>query len=257
MNGAISVCLTFDFDAEAVQIRQQEEPCRISKGQFAVRRGIPRILSLLKQHQLYATFFVCGWVAEKYPDLVKEIVSNGHEIAGHGYLHENFDSLSIYEEKIIIEKMIHSLGKFTDNIKGFRAPYWKLSSNTLRLLVNEGIVYDSSLFDDDRPYILQLPGTTRKLVEFPVEWFLDDWIIFEEHQHSPSAALEIWKSQFEAFKEATDIPQNRRIFSLTFHPACIGHVYRIQVLEQLISHMKNSQSVFSRMNDIAETILNE
>ncbi|MHA2165329.1 MAG: hypothetical protein ACXAAT_05630 [Candidatus Hodarchaeales archaeon] len=55
-----TVCLTFDFDAESVQIREREELGRVSKGQFAVRRGIPRILALLKKHGIRGTFFTCG-----------------------------------------------------------------------------------------------------------------------------------------------------------------------------------------------------
>ena len=127
----------------------------------------------------------------------------------------------------------------------------------MTLLAEEDFIYDSSLFNDDRPYLLQLPESGYKLVEFPVEWFLDDWILFEEKQHTPSAALEIWKSQFDGFREVRDIPTSQRIFSLTFHPAAIGHIYRLHVLEQLVKHMKNKQAVFSRMIDVAKRILNE
>ncbi|MCK5141790.1 MAG: polysaccharide deacetylase family protein, partial [Candidatus Heimdallarchaeota archaeon] len=63
----IYVCLTFDFDAESAQIRQEEDPVRISKGQFAVQRGLGRVLALLAKYEIKSTFFVCGWVAEKYP----------------------------------------------------------------------------------------------------------------------------------------------------------------------------------------------
>ncbi|MFX0183247.1 MAG: polysaccharide deacetylase [Candidatus Hodarchaeota archaeon] len=257
MKNTVIVCLTFDFDAESVQIRQLEEPGRISKGQFAIKRGIPRILSLLKKHEIYCTFFTCGWVAEKYPELTGDIVTNGHEIAAHGYLHESLDSISIYEEEEIFNRTDRALKEITKNIRGFRAPYWKLSPNTLELVAKTGYIYDSSLFDDDRPYFLQIPDSTEKLVEFPVEWFLDDWIIFEEQQNSPTTALDIWKSQFDAFIKVEDIPDTYRVFQITFHPACIGHAYRIRVVDQLISYMKKTDYTvkFEKMGDVAENIL--
>ncbi|MHA2215070.1 MAG: polysaccharide deacetylase family protein [Candidatus Hodarchaeales archaeon] len=248
-----TVCLTFDFDAESVQIREREELGRVSKGQFAVRRGIPRILALLKKHGIRGTFFTCGWVAEEYPELVKEIVSDNHELGAHGYLHEHFDQLSIPQERIIIEKMTTPLKEFTNQITGFRAPFWQLSSNTLDLIAEAGYIYDSSLFSDDRPYIIQ----PLNLVEFPVEWFLDDWVIFEIHQHSPITAFGIWKSQFDSIIEQNDIPSNRLVFTLTCHPAAIGHLYRLNVLEKLINHMKSKNATFLKMGDVAEQIIRE
>ena len=88
----VIVCLTFDLGAESKQVRACEEPVSISKGQFGVRRGMPRILSLLKQHSVPATFFTCGWAAMMYPNVMRKISSLNHEIASHGYLHEHFDT---------------------------------------------------------------------------------------------------------------------------------------------------------------------
>ncbi|MFX0208661.1 MAG: polysaccharide deacetylase [Candidatus Hodarchaeota archaeon] len=250
----ITVCLTFDFDADSVQARELEEPGRISKGLFAVRRGMPRILSLLDKHNIKATFFICGWVAEKYTELTKSIIDYQHEIAAHGYLHEYFDTLSIYEEKAIINNTTQILERFTEKILGFRAPYFKLSSNTLRLLAEAGYIYDSSLMADDHPYLLSFPDSAKKMIEFPVEWFLDDWVMFENHQHSPENVFEIWKSQFDAFLDMEDVPTSHRIINYTFHPACIGHAYRIKILDRLISHMKSKNTRFVRMMDAAEEL---
>ncbi len=250
----IIVCLTFDLDAESSQIREREDPVRISKGQFAIRRGMPRILGLLAKHQIPATFFTCGWVAEKYPETVQEIITQEHEVAAHGYLHEYFDTLSIFEEKDVLAKTFRVLEELGGSVHGFRAPYWKLSSDTLRLLADAGYIYDSSLMSDDHPYLLQVPGSDKKLVEFPVEWYLDDWPAFEQNLYPPSMVFETWKAQFDALLQE-DIPEDYRVFTLTNHPSCIGHAYRIRVVDRLIEHMKASGARFATMSDVAASIL--
>lgn len=253
----ITVCLTFDFDAESVQIRKEEEPGRISKGHFAVRRGMPRILSLLEKYEIPATFFVCGWVVEQYPESIKKINEGGHELAAHGYLHEELDKLSIAQEKEVHEKTFQALENVGVDVKGFRAPYWKLSNYTLEIISEKGCIYDSSLMADDRPYLFQLEEDSPKIVEFPVEWFLDDWILFEEELKPPSQILETWKNQFDALRTIEDIPEDYRVFTLTMHPACIGHAYRLAILEKLIEYMKSKGAQFSRMKDLAEKFLEE
>ena len=251
----VSVCLTFDVDAESAQIRKGEGPVKISKGQFAIQRGIPRILELLNKHDIKSTFFVCGWVAEKCPQCIQDIIDDGHEIAAHGYLHEELDKLEFNEETIVHEHTNQILGDLAGKIKGFRAPYWKLSKYTLTIIAEMGYSYDSSLMDEDRPYVYSIPESPKNLVEFPVEWFLDDWILFEQLQQSPTAVFETWKAQYDAIQEINDLQDSRRVYTLTNHPSCIGHAYRIQMLERLIRYMKSKQAIFSKLLPIANEYL--
>lgn len=251
----IYVCLTFDFDAESAQIRQEEDPVRISKGQFAIQRGLSRILALLAKYEIKSTFFVCGWVAEKYPQHINEITSAQHEIAAHGYLHEYLDKLEFNEEIIVHEHTNQVLEGMVGKIKGFRAPYWKMSKNTLTIIAEMGYMYDSSLMDEDRPYVYSVPESPKNLVEFPVEWFLDDWVLFEHHQKSPSEVFEIWKAQFDALLEMEDLEENRKVLTLTCHPSCIGHAYRITVLERFIRYIKSKQAIIVKMVDLASDYL--
>ncbi|MHA1801788.1 MAG: polysaccharide deacetylase family protein [Candidatus Heimdallarchaeaceae archaeon] len=247
----IYVCLTFDFDADSTQFRLGEDPVRVSKGQFAVQRGLSRILKLLNKYEIKSTFFVCGWVAENYPGHIDEINTAEHEIAAHGYLHENLDKLEFNEEIIVHEHTNQILEGMVGRVRGFRAPYWKLSKNTLSIISEMGYVYDSSLMDEDRPYVYSVPESPKNLVEFPVEWFLDDWVLFEVHQKSPQEVFDIWKAQFDAILRMDDLEEGKRVFTLTCHPSCIGHAYRINVLERLIRYMKTKQAEFGKMIDLA------
>ncbi len=247
----IDVCLTFDLDAESAQIRRGDEPVKVSKGQFAIQRGVPRILELLKKYDIKGTFFVCGWVVEKYPETVASIRDEGHEIGAHGYLHEELDKIEFSEETVVHEHTDKLFEDLDISIKGFRAPYWKMSKNTLTIIAEMGYRYDSSFMDEDRPYIYSVPESPRNLVEFPIEWFMDDWILFETHQKSPTEVFDIWKSQFDALLEMEDLKDGKKIYTLTCHPSCIGHAYRITVLDRLIRYMKSKQARFNKMYDLA------
>lgn len=255
MMSDVIVCLTFDLGAESKQVRECEEPVSISKGQFGVRRGMPRILSLLKRHAIPGTFFTSGWAADRYPDVMKQISASNHEIASHGYLHEHLDTLSIYEEQFVHEKATKSLEVFGAPVKGLRAPYWAISWNTLQLITEANYLYDSSLMNDDRPYVMPVPGTTKKLVEFPVEWFLDDYPLFEQLRQPPSMVLETWKAQFDEFLKMEDLHDDHQVFTWTGHPYVTGHAYRLRVLDQFIEYVKAHGGEFSRMGDVAERIL--
>ena len=147
-----TVCLTFDFDAISLWIGPMSatSPSMISRGEFGVV-GVARILRLLTQHDIRATFFVTGHTADTYPDSVRAIVAAGHEIGHHGYLHENVASLTEEQERKILIKSIEVYKQFTGgkHPKGYIAPNWAPSCRTIRLLEEFGLEYDHSLFAHD------------------------------------------------------------------------------------------------------------
>ena len=101
------VFLSIDFDADsAEQLYYSDKPVKISKAKFGVRKGIYRVLSLLNKYEIKTTFFIPGWVVENYPDIVRKIIIEGHELGLHGYRHEKLDELSLDEEKKFIQRLI-------------------------------------------------------------------------------------------------------------------------------------------------------
>jgi len=242
------VLLTFDFDAESAQVRKTPHlPVALSKGQFA-RVGVERILALLDRYGIRATFFTPAWTARQYSEVVREIARRGHEIAAHGYLHENFSELDEEGEKGVHEKSVSMLEETAGKRPvGFRAPYWEWSTRTLEFLRKYGFIYDSSLMNDDKPYLMQ-SGSGAGIYELPVEWFLDDWTLFEERRQSPGAVLEAWRSEFDAVHDL-----GVGYFMLTMHPECIGRASRMSMLEQLVNHIRERQGIaFARCDELVE-----
>ncbi|MHA1722079.1 MAG: polysaccharide deacetylase family protein [Candidatus Baldrarchaeia archaeon] len=243
-----ALILTFDFDAESAEYRKcPDKPVKLSKGIYGAKKGLPRILNLLDKHQIKATFFVCGWVAEKYPEITREIVKRGHEVAAHGYLHENLSELSYHEEEEVFRKTIKAIESVCKvKPKGFRAPYWEFSENTLSFLGKYEFLYDSSFMDDDIPYIIELEEN-RKIVELPVEWVLDDWQLFEVHRKTPAQVYETWISEIDAAYE------ERTLTVLTMHPQCIGRPSRIRLLDDLIVYAKRYKKLWiTKAIDVAK-----
>jgi peptidoglycan/xylan/chitin deacetylase (PgdA/CDA1 family) len=198
-----AICLTIDFDAMSSWLALGlATPAYTSRGEFGARVGVPRLLSLLEKYQIQATWFIPGHTIDTYPEIAKEISRRGHEIAHHGYCHENPAKLSQNEENDILLKGMKSIQSVTGGTPaGYRSPAWDVSANTLKLLRDNGFKYDSSLMGDDyRPYKCRIndnPLTDRAfefgeeidIIEFPVSWSLDDWPHFEYVFSPPISGL--------------------------------------------------------------------
>jgi peptidoglycan/xylan/chitin deacetylase (PgdA/CDA1 family) len=265
-----TVCLTFDFDALSVWLsgNAAPTPAMLSRGEFGARVGIPRILELLQAYDIRATFFVPGHTAESFPSSIDAILTAGHEIAHHGYGHEDPSTQHPREERHSLERGIAVLERFLGHPPvGYRSPSWDYSDTTLSLLIEFGFLYDSSLFADDfRPYRPRLgdkvdvdqpllTGSETDLWEFPVDFCLDDWPHFTSSFNpyrtglsSPSKVLEIWVDEFDYMIRT--VPEG--VFTLTMHPQVIGRGHRMSLLERFIQHVLAYPLVrFSRMGDIA------
>lgn len=107
------------------------------------------ILSFLENKEIKATFFCLGWVAEKYPQLIKKIFSNGHQIAAHSYLHRKVGTLTEKEFSEDTRRSINILQEITGNkVNAFRAPGFSFREETkwaFEILHSLGITEDSSL----------------------------------------------------------------------------------------------------------------
>ena len=233
------IFLSFDFDADsAEQYYFPDKPVKISRARFSVKVGLKRVLMLLRKYNIKTTFFTPGWVAEQYPNLVKLIVNDGHELALHGYRHEKLDETSYDEEYNIHKKSMNCLKQFQKKIYGFRRPYWEITKNTFTILSKLGVIYDSSLMDSDEPYIFDVNG--KKMIELPVYDLFDDWILFEIEYRHPKDVLNMWIYELDAALE-----EGVNYFCLILHPACIGRAGRIRMLNEFIKYAISKKCKFA------------
>ncbi len=241
-NGArCAVALSFDADHETNPLRDNDpSPMRISQGQYGARQATPRIRKLLERESIPASFFYPAVSALLHPDEVRAIAGDGHEIGIHSWIHEANTTLPREAERDLTFRARDVLAKIsgTDPV-GMRTASWDFSVNTLDIVREMGLLYDSSLMADDDPYELMDQGMPTGIVELPPEWIRDDAVYFNFLRFSalrpytpPSAVEEIFTAEFDgAWDEGG-------LFLLTMHPHFIGHRSRLPLLERLIRHMK-------------------
>lgn len=168
----------FQVSAFAPYIARSEWPTR----ECRVERNINVILDMLAQHNTKATFFTLGWIAERYPDLIRQIVAQGHELASHGYGHERASDMTeeaffadIQLAKVILEDLSGT------DVLGYRAPSFSIGTGNLwafDCLARAGYRYSSSIYPiqhdhygmpnsprfayEVRPGLLEIPVTTLR-----------------------------------------------------------------------------------------------
>jgi len=256
----LAVALTFDFDAESAWLEEGRpaSPAAMSRGAYGANEGVRRVLALLAEYRLPATFFIPGDTAERHPREAHAIVEAGHEIGHHGYLHEPPDTLTVDEERRMIERGLAALATITDTRPlGYRSPSWELSADTFALLGEYGFRYDASQLAADRPYWVHDGGRRTDLVEVPGAWELCDSAHFLfafsptylTGLAAPSKVEEIWLGDFDGLHaEGGDA-----CYVLTMHPQIIGRPHRIALLRRVIEHMVARDDVwFATMGQIAD-----
>ncbi|MXY51722.1 MAG: polysaccharide deacetylase [Gammaproteobacteria bacterium] len=242
-----AVALSFDSDHETLTLRTGEgSPGRLSQGQYGARAGVPRILRLLDRYDVPATFFVPAVIAMLHPDEQRAVIGDGHEIGIHSWIHERNSTLPPAQERELQMRAADKLEEITGQRPvGVRTASWNFSPHTLAITREMGLLYDSSLMADDDPYELVEDGEPTGIVELPVEWIRDDYPYWSSDRFgvlrptiSPSGVLEVFRSEFDgAYTEGG-------LFLLTMHPHVTGHRSRIQVLEELIRHIRAHAGVW-------------
>ena len=132
-------------------------PCR-------VERNVDAILAMLDEHKTHATYFMLGWVAERYPGLVRRIVEQGHELASHGYAHQRATEQSPQEFRQDITRakaLLEDIGGVV--VQGYRAPSFSIGHGNLwalECLREAGYRYSSSIYPIHHDHY-GMPGAPR------------------------------------------------------------------------------------------------
>jgi peptidoglycan/xylan/chitin deacetylase (PgdA/CDA1 family) len=254
--------LTVDVDAESALLqidpKLARRPSAMAHQAYGARVGVFRLLAELERADVRGTFFVPGYTAERYPDTIRAIAAAGHELGCHGYLHESPALLSgPDEERGIIERSVEIIERLAGTRpRGFRAPMADPSPETPELLAATGFLYDSSLTDDDVPYILETAN--GPLVELPLHWSMDDWEQYAflpepdvgQLIDTPSKVAELWCGELDAAWEEGLLCMG------IVHPELSGRPARARVIRQFVEHARELGEIwFATASEVAGAAL--
>ncbi|MDD3396841.1 MAG: polysaccharide deacetylase family protein [Acidaminococcaceae bacterium] len=260
----IALLLTFDFDAELLRysVIGQENTgfSDISRGKYGPDEGLKRCLAMLERQQLKTTFFVPGKIAELYPEQVQQIAHAGHELAYHGYAHDNRVGIPLEEEQANMaqsEKLLERIS--AHKVVGYRGPLDVMQPCSLELLQKRGYLYGSTLKDCDWPYIHEQCKKETPIVELPTEPSFDDFSFFY-FSYADGATItcsypsqyvyELWKDNFDELAS-----ENDKVMVLKLHPQLIGRSGRIRMLERFLAYARVIGAWVASCAEVARYVL--
>jgi peptidoglycan/xylan/chitin deacetylase (PgdA/CDA1 family) len=249
----MAVLLTFDTQGDIDAARPNYQTTMRRDGsinyvdqmerQYEIKSGLKRILRILNEYNVKATFPTCGATADWYPDVIRLIPEGGHELAVHSYAHwpmHRMDGDALREE----------VGRATEAIervagvrpRGWRSPQYTTTGPTLDALIEAGYFWDASYPNDDLPFWIERPQ--GRILALPScmddsNMYLMPVSSYTTHAGgnfyaSPQHVLNSWRCEFDVlYKESADEP---RICSITMHPRVSGRPFRSWALEHFIQH---------------------
>ncbi|MGW4032688.1 phosphotransferase [Streptomyces sp. NPDC004838] len=214
----VSVCLTFDHMGGGQEVGQGRRS-RPDAHRRDLEAAFPRILELLDSQGVPATFYVEGWSALHHPAAVNALLSRGHDVGLHGWVHERWTSLDAEQRRLILHDGTAALRLAGCARPGFRAPGGILAPGDLALLAEVGIFEDSSILpgegDRDAPTV-----HADGVVNVPFVWpSVDYWqyVLNEESPADPDTLVQRWLDLVDQARERPD-----RLTVLIAHPGASG-----------------------------------
>jgi peptidoglycan/xylan/chitin deacetylase (PgdA/CDA1 family) len=238
--------VTFDVDSEAAPLwglgRSAHRRSALLSWASYDRIAVPRILDGWRRLGIKQSFYIPAWVMKHHPDLVTQIADAGHEVGLHGYVHEIPLQLDSYEqERFCLERAVEIAERTLGYVpSGWRVPGYGFSDHTAQLLVEFGFRYDSSLYSNDVPYIIET--SAGPLWELPIELSSEDGPHFGIRPNpdagggvmqAPRDCVDVWRADLEGMYEIGGL------FIIAAHPLISGRPGRwlefMQFFEELVA----------------------
>ena len=223
--------------------------------EYGSRVGVWRILKILDEYSIPASFFSCALALERNPTVGPAIVSAGHEVVGHGNRWEEYYLLGKEDEKLAIETAVKSITAST----GVRPVGWYTryapSENTRKLIASHGgFLYVSNSYSDDIPYYVDVDNNPWLVIPYSLE--VNDTRFWRGGMNRPSDFLETLINTFDVLYE--EGAENPKLMNIGLHCRIAGRPSRAAVLKQFFDYVETKNNVwFTRRDQIADWWLKE
>lgn len=212
---------------------------------YGNRVGIFRILRLLGEKGLKASFAINGIIANRYSALLDAVVEGGHEVVAHGLdmgkVHHS--GLSEEDENAIIAEALGLLRQASgQKVEGWLSPGRAQGFNTPDLLAKNGVTYGLDWANDDLPYEMRTKNGV--LIAMPMAYETDDRVVADEYFQSEADWVQQVKDRFDVlYRESADY--GGRVMSLPIHSWVSGMPYRIEYLREVLDYILSHQGVWN------------
>ncbi len=235
----------------------QPDPRDYYERQYGGRCGAMRIVEIMAKHSVLGTWIICGATCEKYPDVSRTVIEQGHSIAGHGYAHEALSDLHPDQELEVIRKTVRVFeDKMGIHLRGWRT--CAASHHTTDLLLkNFDFEWDASIWNDDLPYLIT--GHGKQFLEIPFSLYSDAAYTKNAGNQSPVNAFNTWewnspdmvlrtmKEQFDALYERGET--EAVLMPMTVHDFITGRPSRSKTFDEFLTYAKQFEGVVFTTHD--------
>jgi peptidoglycan/xylan/chitin deacetylase (PgdA/CDA1 family) len=233
-NAEAAVSFTVDNLGEAQELNSGIWPSNKPIGQHAsVIEALPRMLKIFDESAVKATFFFETWSLGVYPNVGRDVINRGHELAWHGYQHETWSKLSPQEEEAIFDKSFTDTKKLGIKYAGFRPPGGLVNDTTYDFLHKYDIRYISPA--------AERAAITRNIVILPFHWkTTDDYY----YMHEFSGLRQFYGAQEDLFdpkalkdrflQQLEDAVASHAYISFLFHPILQTSEEKFQVMREVV-----------------------
>lgn len=222
---------------------------------YGTRRGIWRLMDVLGRHGVATTGVFSGLAIDNRPDIAREWVAQGHEIAGHSYAQEIMTYTLLPDgERENIRKCATAIEKATGQRPvGWCSPALQPSAHSVDLLLEEGFIYSMDFADEDIPYVVERPR--GRFVAIPYQYDLNDMGLYAYTRQPPSVYFEFFKTKFD-YLYAEGAAGDPKMLNATVHAQLFGRAFGAAVLEECLLYAKRFPGVwFARRDAIARWVL--
>ena len=211
-----------------------------SNYQYGLKAGAPRIMRLLRERGMPATFTAAALALERAPELARQIAGDGHETCSHGWRWIHQFQMDENAERHFIRKAVASIERTTGTRPYGWLSRYLLTDNTRRLLVEEGFTYHMDDYSDDEPFWDK--SYEKPIVILPYTLDSNDMKMWTAPSLTPADWLEYAIDTFEwLYREGVEAP---RMMSLGVHLRIIGRPGRIGYFEKFLDHVAAKPGVW-------------
>jgi peptidoglycan/xylan/chitin deacetylase (PgdA/CDA1 family) len=211
-----------------------------SNYRYGLKAGAPRVMRLLDDYGVKATFTAAALSLERAPELAQAIVAGGHEVCSHGWRWVHQFHMKEDEERAFIAKAVESIARTTGRPPVGWLSRYLLTDNTRRLLAEAGFLYHMDDYSDDLPFWDR--AGAKPILVLPYALDSNDMKMWVAPGLTPADWLQYAIDSFDwLYREGADDP---KVMSLGLHLRIIGRPGRIGYFERFLQHVRKHDKVW-------------